>query len=104
MSKADIERRVSTEFQRLIDNDADTARYGMKVRSVSLVKSGGYRAIIIFRTEKMTYFSYAFPKSKKDDINDKEEAKLKARAKTTLSLTDAQIKTRVDNGSLIEVL
>jgi hypothetical protein len=39
MSKDAIERRVFTEFQNRLDKDADTARYGMKVRSVSLVKS-----------------------------------------------------------------
>jgi hypothetical protein len=67
-------------------------------------KSGGYRAIIIFRTDKITYYTYGFPKSKKDDITDKEEAKLKVRAKNFFNLTDDQIKTRVDNGSLIEIV
>jgi hypothetical protein len=41
MSKADIERRVAEEFQERLDNDADTSRYGMKVSSVALIKSGG---------------------------------------------------------------
>ncbi|GHU82657.1 hypothetical protein FACS189468_7090 [Spirochaetia bacterium] len=40
MSKEHVERRVATEFQQRLDNDAATARYGIKVRSVSLIKSG----------------------------------------------------------------
>jgi hypothetical protein len=42
MSKETVERRVAEEFQNRLDNDADTARYGMEVRSVSLLKSGSH--------------------------------------------------------------
>jgi methanogenic corrinoid protein MtbC1 len=40
MSKETVERRVASEFQQRLDKDADTARCGMEVRSVSLIKSG----------------------------------------------------------------
>jgi hypothetical protein len=67
-------------------------------------KSGGYRSIIIFRTHKLTYFTYAFPKSEKDDISEKEERRLKADAADILGYTDAQLQMRVDAGSLIEII
>jgi hypothetical protein len=67
-------------------------------------KSGGFRSIIIFRAKKLTYFAYAFPKSGKDDINDKEERMLKADAADILEYTEAQLQARVDEGSFIEIL
>jgi hypothetical protein len=67
-------------------------------------KRGGYRAIIIFRSGKTTYYIYGFPKSAKDDITEKEEQYYKKRAYDILSLTDAQIRARLEEGSLIEIL
>jgi hypothetical protein len=67
-------------------------------------KSNGYRAIIIFKKENRTYFSYAFPKTEKSDISDNEEDAIKVRAKNFFNLTDELIKTRIDNGSLLEIL
>jgi hypothetical protein len=40
MSKAGIERRVAAEFQQSLDQNHDTSAYHMKVKTVSLVKSG----------------------------------------------------------------
>jgi hypothetical protein len=66
-------------------------------------KSGGYRAIIIFRSGKRTYYTYGFPKSAKDDITDKEAHFYKKRAIDFFNLTDGQIQARLDEGSLIEI-
>ncbi|GMO44522.1 MAG: type II toxin-antitoxin system RelE/ParE family toxin [Termitinemataceae bacterium] len=91
-----------------LENGVWDANYGGDVYKKRIARTGqgksrGYRAIIFFKQENMIYFSYAFPKSEKSDINDKEEAKLKARAKTTLSLTDAEIQARLDEGVMIEI-
>jgi hypothetical protein len=67
-------------------------------------KSGGYRAIIIFRSEKMTYYTFGFSKSDLDDISEKEERRLKAHASTMLNLTEAQLQARLDEGALLEIL
>ena len=66
-------------------------------------KSGGYRSIIIFRSERITYYNYGFPKSEKSDITDKEERFYKKRAEDFLKLTDEQIQARLNEGSLIEI-
>ena len=63
-------------------------------------KSGGYRSIIIFRSERITYYNYGFPKSEKSDIT---ERFYKKRAEDFLKLTDEQIQARLNEGSLIEI-
>jgi hypothetical protein len=40
MSKAGIERRVAAEFQQSLGQNPDTSAYHMKVKTVSLAKSG----------------------------------------------------------------
>lgn len=67
-------------------------------------KSNGYRAIIIFKKENRTYFSYAFPKTEKSDISDSEEKDFKKLAAKVLEYTDVQIQGLLDEGSLIEIL
>jgi hypothetical protein len=67
-------------------------------------KSGGYRFIIVFRSEKLTHYTYGFSKSAKGDISEKEERELKERARDILGLTDEQMQARIDSGKVIEIL
>ncbi|GHT85466.1 hypothetical protein FACS1894137_09780 [Spirochaetia bacterium] len=57
MSKEHVERRVATVFQQRLDKDASTARYGIKVRSVSLIKSGSasYKGYITVALDRETH-------------------------------------------------
>jgi hypothetical protein len=85
------------------------ANYGCNVYKKRIArpgagKSGGYRSIIIFRSDKRMYFTYAFPKSQKDDISKIEERRLKADAADILGYADAQLQAHVNEGSFIEIL
>ena len=67
-------------------------------------KSGGFRIIVYFKNKFRTFFVYGFTKSDKDNIDDGELKAFKNDAKDQFSLTDEQIKDRLKNGTLTEIL
>ena len=67
-------------------------------------KHGGYRSIVIFKNEFRSFFVYGFPKSKRDNISDKELKGYKEEAKDNLTMTDEQINDWLKNKTLIEIL
>ena len=78
--------------------------YKMQIARPGEGKSGGYRVIVFFRSEKRTFFVYGFPKSGRDNINESELRAFKQRAKDAFSMTDGHIMERLRNRTLIEVL
>jgi hypothetical protein len=66
-------------------------------------KRGGYRFILFFRKGEKLFFEYAYPKSKLDNISDKELLRLKQTAKMMLNLTDKQIEDRLKDNRLKEL-
>jgi hypothetical protein len=66
-------------------------------------KSGGYRIIVIFKSEFRTFFTYCFPKSKRDNIEDDELRVYKKQAKENFSLTEEQINQWLKAQTLIEI-
>jgi hypothetical protein len=86
--------------------DADLGGYVYKVRVARSGegKSGGYRVIVFFKSQKRTFFVYGFAKSDKGNIDHGELRIFKNRSKDVLSMTDEQINDRIRNGTLIEVL
>jgi len=67
-------------------------------------KHGGYRSIVIFKSEFRTFFVYGFPKSKRDNIGDNELKGYKKEAKYNLTMTDEHINEWLRNQTLIEIL
>jgi hypothetical protein len=67
-------------------------------------KSGGYRVIVYFRSQFRTFFVYGFEKSVRANIGQGELQAFKKDAKYDFALTDEQIRTWLEKGSLIEVL
>ena len=67
-------------------------------------KSKGYRSIILFRKDKLSFFVYGFSKSELGNIREDEEAQFKKMAKYVLSLTDVQLSELVANGQFEEVV
>lgn len=66
-------------------------------------KSGGYRAIILFRQGERSIFVYGFPKSRRDTIRPDELSAFREAAKHVLSLTERQIADLVAQGDFVEV-
>ena len=66
-------------------------------------KSGGYRAIIIFRHEDSAFFVFGYAKSVISDIDEKDVKNFKESAKTLLSFTSKQIETLLKKTVLTEI-
>jgi hypothetical protein len=67
-------------------------------------KSGGFRTIILFRTETRAVFVYGFEKNAKDNIDAAELAAFRRLASQLLARDDGEIETALETGALIEVL
>ncbi len=67
-------------------------------------KSKGYRSIVLFRKDELSFFVYGFSKSELGNIRKDEEVQFKKMAKHVLSLTDAQLNKLVANGQFEEVV
>jgi hypothetical protein len=109
---ADKEGIMDSELKEavtLLETNQNNADLGGGVYKLRLArpgegKSGGYRVIVFYRTEERTFFAYAFAKSKRGNIDEKELRGYKKRAKNDLSLTDEQIKEQLRKRIFIEVL
>jgi len=86
------------------DADLGSGVYKVRVARPGEGKSGGHRVIVYFKNEFRTFFTYGFSKSDRDNIDEGELKAFKIDAKDQFSLTDEQIKIRLANGTLIEIL
>jgi hypothetical protein len=91
-----------------LEGDQADANLGVDVYKVRVArqgegKSGGHRVIVYFRNEFRTFFAYGFSKSDMDNISRKDLKAFKEDAKEDFGLTDAEIKTWLDRGTLIEI-
>ena len=68
-------------------------------------KRGGYRTLVGYKkaNSERLIFLYAFAKSNKANISDKEEAALSLAAESFLSASDRQVNELLTNGSIWEV-
>ena len=66
-------------------------------------KSGGVRAIILYKAHVLAFFVHGFAKKDRDNIAANELAALKLLASQMLSLNDQEIAIAVESGTLIEV-
>ena len=78
--------------------------YKMELARKGKGKHGGYRSIVIFKSEFRSFFVYGFPKSKRDNIGDRELKGYKEEAKVNLTMTDEHINEWLKNQTLIEIL
>ena len=78
--------------------------YKMELARKGEGKHGGYRSIVIFKSEFRSFFVYGFPKSKKDNISDKALKSYKQEAKDNFTMTDELINEWLKRQTLIEIL
>jgi hypothetical protein len=76
--------------------------YKLRVSRPGEGKSGGYRIVVFFKSEKRTFFVYGFAKSARANISEKELRFFKDSAKINLNLTDEQIEMRLKAGQWTE--
>jgi len=104
-SPLDTELKETVDQLELGQADADLGGdvYKMRVARLGEGKSGGYRVIVFFRSEERTFFVYGFKKSDRENIDRGELQGFKERSKEVFSMTEAQINSRLRDGTLIEV-
>lgn len=66
-------------------------------------KRGSARTLIACKVGDKAFFLYGFEKNERDNINNKEKSAYKLLAKAVLAFSDQEIKTRLEDQSLIEV-
>jgi hypothetical protein len=77
--------------------------YKLRIARPGAGKSGGYRVIVVFRSEDKIFFRYGFAKSVRDNINKKELRNHKQAAKFLLALSNAQLDALVKTGQYTEI-
>lgn len=66
-------------------------------------KSGGYRCVILYRTQDKLFMVYGFAKKDRDNIDDSEVIAFKDLAEQMLIITDESIDKLIRSKALIEV-
>ncbi len=66
-------------------------------------KSGGYRAVILYRLGNKAFFVYGFSKSERENIDEAEVREFKELAKVVLALSDGEIVKLVKKGAFKQV-
>ena len=77
--------------------------YKIRIARPGEGKSGGYRAIVFFRSGERTFYQYAFPKSSRNNIDQGELRFYKKMAKAKLAMTDSELTKTLAAGELIEI-
>ncbi len=66
-------------------------------------KSGGFRAIVLFRRNELAFFVYGFAKSNRENLRRNELEAFRMLADEMLGLTGAGLAAALENGTIIEV-
>jgi len=67
-------------------------------------KSGGFRSIILYRTNALAFFVYGFPKSERGNITEVELNGFKLLAKVMLSYNEKELESAMEAGALMELI
>jgi hypothetical protein len=96
-------RAVADAERGLIDASLGGGVFKQRIARQGQGKSGGFRAVILYRRGERAFFVYGFSKSDRANISRDELAALKELATEMLSYDDAQIEKAIEAESLVEV-
>jgi hypothetical protein len=103
ISDASLADAVHRAEAGLIDADLGNGLIKQRIARQGGGKSGGYRSILIFRSDERAVFVFAFAKSDKANLSAAELKVYRKAASIMLELGDDQIETEVEAGRLVEV-
>jgi hypothetical protein len=104
MTDDELREMVNQLEAEQVDADLGGGVYKIRVARSGEGKASGYRVIVYFRNKFRTFFVYGFAKSDKGNIDEGELKAFKVDAKDQFALTNDQIRVRLKNGTLIEIL
>jgi hypothetical protein len=99
----DLREAVNEIEAGLIEADYGGDVYKKRLARKGEGKRGGYRSIVFFRSGDKIFFVYGYAKSRRDDIDEREERYYKKAAKEYFALTDGQISIWLKDGMLYEI-
>ena len=85
------------------DADLGGGVYKIRLARPGEGKSGGYRVIVFFRSENKTFYQYAYPKSSRSNIDQKELRSYKRLAKLRFAMSDRELADAINAGEFIEI-
>lgn len=88
----------------LIDADLGGGVIKQRIARPGKGKSGGFRALILFKPSQRAFFVYGFAKNDIDNIGPDELAALKKLASELLGYDDLALQRAVNSRTLIEVI
>jgi hypothetical protein len=104
-SKIDNESLLSAIKNIDSENNVDlgSGLYKVRVARLNHGKSGGYRALLVYKRERLALFVYGFAKNERDNLSAKELSILKKQAKQILEFEVKQIKHAITCGDFIKL-
>ncbi len=103
ISDAALCEAVSRAEIGLVDADLGGGLLKQRIARPGAGRSGGYRTILIFRSEARAVFVFGFAKSDRANLTAQEEAVYKAAAKLVLAFSEHHLDTEVARGRMAEV-
>ena len=84
--------------------DLGSGVYKVRIARPGEGKSEAYRVIVFFKSEKRTFYHYAYSKSDRANINEKELWTFKQLAKKNLAMSDGELAEALKAREFIEIL
>lgn len=103
ISDAKLSELVQSAEAGKIDADYGDGVIKQRIARPNEGKSGGYRAIILFKQGERSFFVYGFAKNEMDNIDESDERDFKELAKVLLEASDEDLETLLSDGKYIEI-
>ena len=86
-----------------IDADLGGGVIKQRIERQGQGKRGGYRTIMLYRSQERAFFVYGFAKSEQENISDEELSVIREMAAIYLTMAEENLKTMIDNEALWEL-
>jgi hypothetical protein len=87
----------------LIDADLGGGVIKQRIARKGQGRSGGYRALVVYRERERAVFLYGFAKNERDNVDANELARLRRAAADVLMWSDKQIAELTEASELMEI-
>ncbi len=87
----------------LVDADLGSGVIKQRIARNNMGKSGGFRSVIIFKRGEIAIFVFGYAKNDLGSLDDIDLSNFRRSAKLVLEFSDADIKSELKSGRLLEV-
>ena len=103
ISDSDLRDAIKAANAGLVDADLGGGVIKQRIARKGQGKSGGYRAIVLFKRTELAFFVYCFAKSERDNIRADELKAYRKLASEMLRYQVNQLSAAMANGTLKEI-